>query len=335
MTLAAVLLAILSPGLPPGVPLLQAAPPAGEAEKLLDRLRTDDPAERRRAEAELLRMGAQVVPAMIHVLENATPRPEEEVSRLVRRLGSASWKERNEATAALGRLGRAAVPVIEAQIQAADPEAAWRLRSAVAEIREKAGQDEQLEDLRAAAVCDALGRTGDGRATAPLLKLLASDGPEKRPLLKLRASQALGLLRPSMTPEQADEACDRILQVLERIPAPLDKATLIQALGRLGAPAAVRPLAALLGDRSEKNVHLKRSSMAALAAIGQARGLRAVADALDSDDPYIRQAAAAVLRERAGNAFGFDPLAAPAENREAAAKFRAWGAEKFGKAWDE
>src|SRR5438105_2230179 len=128
---------------------------AGDIDKLLERLRTEDAAERRRVQAELVRLGAEAVPGMIRALESASPRPEEEVARLVRRLGSPSWKERNEATEALVRLGRSAVPVLEAQIGAADSEAAWRLRSAIAEIRDKAGQDEQLEELRAAALCDA------------------------------------------------------------------------------------------------------------------------------------------------------------------------------------
>ena len=40
------------------------------------------------------------------------------------------------------------------------------------------------------------------------------------------------------------------------------------------------------------------------------------------------------LEEPAGNAFGYDPRLSPEENREAAGKFRQWGAEKFGKDWE-
>ena len=110
---------------------------------------------------------------------------------------------------------------------------------------------------------------------------------------------------------------------------------LLKALGRLGAPGAARPLAALLADRSEKNVHLKRSCMAALASIGRPRGVRAIVDALASDDVYLRQGAAAVLEELAGGSFDFDPRKTPEENRAAIEKFRAWGASKYGKAWEE
>jgi HEAT repeat protein len=275
------------------------------------------------------------VPAIIRALERASPRPEEEVARLVKRLGSQSWKERSEATQALARLGRGAVPVLESMIAGADAEGAWRLRSAIAEIRDKAGQDEQLEELRAAALCDVLGQAGDGRAVAALLKLLAADGPEKRPQLKLRACQALGALRASMSGAQAEEAADRVLQVLERTAGPLEKAVLLKALGRLGAPGAVRPLAALLADRSEKNIHLKRSCMAALAAIGQAGGVRAIVEALSADDVYLRQGAAAVLEELAGESFDYDPRKTTEENRTAIEKFRAWGVSKYGDGWKD
>jgi hypothetical protein len=306
-----------------------------DVDKLLEKLRTEDAGERRRTQAELIRLGAEALPAMLRTLESATPRPEEEVARLVKRLESPRWKERSEATEALVRLGRAAIPVLEAKIAGADPEAAWRLKAAVAEIREKAGQDEQLEDYRAAALCEVLGQAGDGRAVAPLLKLLEADAPEKRIPLKLRASQALGLLRAAMSAGQAEEAADRILQLLERIPSPLDKAMLFQSLGRLGAPAAVRPLAALLADRSEKNVHLKRSAMAALAAIGHPRGIRAIVEALSADDVYVRQGAAALLLELAGDLFGFDPRASSDENQPAIEKIRSWGLSKYGKSWND
>jgi HEAT repeat protein len=311
--------------------LLQSA----DVDALLEKLRTEDAGERRRIQSELAARGAEAVPAMIRALESASPRPEEEVTQLVKRLGSQSWKERTEATAALVRLGRPAIALLEARIAGADPEAAWRIRSAVAEIREKAGHDDQLEELRAAALCDVLGQSGDGRAAAPLLRLLAADAPEKRPQLKLRASQALGLLRGSMTGGQPDEASDRVLQVLERMPGPLEKSLLLQALGRLGSASAVRPLAALLADRSEKNVHLKRSCASALAAIGHGRGVRAIADALGVEDVYVRQGASSALEELAGQSFGYDPRATAGENRDALAKIRAWGAAKYGKDWEQ
>ena len=308
---------------------------ADDLDKLLDRLRSEDPVERRRVQTELLRLGDAAVPAMIQALESSSPRPEEEVARQIRRLGAPTWKERNEATQALVRLGRPAIALIEAKIAAADPEAAWRLKAAVVEIREKAGRDEQVEETRAAALCDVLGQSGDARAVRPLLRILAADPPESRPELKRRTALALGPLRGKMEAAQAEEAADRVLQVLERTSAPLEKGQLIKTLGRLGGAGALRPLAALLADRSEKNVHLKQSCVAALAGLGHARGIRAIVDALGADDVSVRHAAAAALEELAGNRFGYDPRATAEENREAVGRFQEWGATKYGKAWDQ
>jgi HEAT repeat protein len=301
---------------------------------LLEQLRADDAVVRRQAQLFLVRRGADAVPALLLALESVSPRPEEEIARLVKRLEAASWKERNEATEALVKLGRPAVALLESRIAAADAEVAWRLKAAVSEIQEKAGRDEQAEEIRGAAICDVLGQAGDGRAVAPLLRLLAADAPSKRVPLKLRACQALGFLRDAMEAGQAEEAADRVLQVLERAPGALEKGLLIKTLGRLKVAGAVRPLAALLTDRSEKNAHLKRSCVTALAAIGDPRGLRAIVDALGSDDVYVRQAAGAALEELAGNGYGYDPRLSPEENREAAGKFREWGAAKYGKDWE-
>jgi HEAT repeat protein len=308
---------------------------AGDSvEALLERLRTEDAVARRQAQISLVARGAEAVPDLLRALESASPRPEEEIARLVKKLESASWKDRNAATEALVKLGRSAVAPLEARLGAADPEVAWRLRAAMAEIQEKAGRDEQAEEIRAAVICDVLGQAGDGRAVAPLLKLLSADAPSKRVALKVRACQALGLLRDGMEAAQAEEASDRVLQVLERSPGALEKALLIKTLGRLKVAGAARPLAALLSDRSEKNAHLKRCCVTALAAIGEARGLRAIVDALASDDVYVRQAAGAALEELAGNSHGYDPRLNPEESREAAGKFRRWGAEKYGKDWE-
>jgi HEAT repeat protein len=324
MTSAAVLL-----------PLLLVLQAGDSTDALLERLQNEDPTVRRQAQTILIRQGGSVLPALIQALETASPRPEAEIAALVRRLGSSSWKERHEATGALVRLGRAAVPSLEAQLASADPEPAWRIRAAVAEIREKAGQDEQAEELRAGAICDVLGQSGDGRAIVPLLRLLSADAPGKRTALKIRACQALGMLRPAMSAAQAEEAADRVLQVLERAPAPLDKGLLIQTLGALGASGAVRPLAALLGDRSERNIHLKRSCAFALAAIGQPRGMRALVEALAADDVYVRQGAALALGGASVDLSGYDPRAGAEENRSAIGRIRSWGAAKFGVAWEE
>lgn len=317
------------------LPVVLAFQSGDSLDTLLEHLQSDDSVVRRQAQMVLLRQGASALPGLLQALETASPRPESEIAALVRRLASPSWKDRHEATGALVRLGRAAVPSLEAQLPSADPEAAWRIRAAVAEIREKAGQDEQAEELRAGAICDVLSQSGDARAVVPLLRLLAADPPEKRTALKVRACQALGMLRASMDAAQAEEAADRVLQVLERAPGPLDKGLLIRTLGALGAAGAVRPLAALLGDRSERNIHLKRSCAWALSAIGQPRGMRALVEALQADDVYVRQGAAAALEGASVDLSGYDPRSESDGNRAALARIRAWGAAKYGKAWED
>ncbi len=179
-----------------------------------------------------------------------------------------------------------------------------------------------------------LAQSGDARAVPPLLRLLTSPPADQRLELKRRAAEALGHLRPAMSAAQAEEVADPVVQVLERTPGPLEKGMLLKTLGRLGSPDSVRPIAALLADRSEKNVHLKRSCIAALAAIGNPRGIRAIAEALASDEVYLRQGAAAALEELSGGPFGFDPRATAEQNREALEKIRAWGASKYGKGWE-
>jgi hypothetical protein len=312
------------------LPLLQESP-----EALLERLKTEDAAERRKIQEELLRRGREAVPAAVRALENAAPDPAARVRDLVRQLGAKAWKERNEAMRALSGLGRGAKSALEAEAQAAtDPEVAWRARAALAEIQDRAGQDERVEDFRALALCEYLGEAGDARAVPVLLRTLLT-APEAKAELRRRAAEALGKLRERMEPAQADDASEKILGLLERTPSARDKSVLVRALAGLRSPAGVRPLAALLADRSEKNVNLKRSCMAALAASGEARGLKAVVDALLSDDVYLRQGAQTLLEEAWGEALGFDPLRPAEANRAAIEKARAGWSRKFGRPWED
>jgi HEAT repeat protein len=312
-----------------------AQPAPDEIGKLLERMKTEDPVERRRLGGELFRIGPTAVDAMVRTLESGTPIPMDRVAALLRQLSSTSWKDRSGATQELAQLGRGIRTILEEAAGPADPEVAWRIRAALAEIQEKAGRDEVFEDLRAVALCGILATAGDARATAPLLRLLASGPSDQRTELRLRAADGLGQLRASMNEAQVEEAAERITAILERTAEPLAKGLLLKALGRLGTPSALHPLAALLADRSEKNLHIKRSCMAALIASDHPRAVRAVVDALDAEEVYVRQGAADLLAERAGLDFGFDPRATPEENRKATGQFRAWGAATFGKAWEK
>src|SRR5438876_3905290 len=178
--------------------------------------------------------------------------------------------------------------------------------------------------MRNIALCEFLGEAGDARAVGTLLRILASGPADPRPDLKIRAADALGKLAGRLQPAQGEAAADTVLAMLEKSASALQKGLLIRVLGRLRSPSSVRPLSALLADRSEKNLHLKRACLAALGQTGEPAALRAVIESLRSDDPYVRQAASAVLEEAMGGPTGIDPRAEVEENRDAIAKLRAW-----------
>jgi HEAT repeat protein len=301
----------------------------------MERLRTEDPAARRAALEELRGLGPPGVAASLRALESGRPGLAAQVQALVKRLEGVSWRERDAAMKELASLGKAARPLLEPFQTAADPETAWRIRAALAEIQERSGRDDSLDEARREALCEFLGEAGDGRAAAPLLAIAETGGAEAR----VRAVEALGRLRArgALDPAASEAAAERALEALQSRPPPepRPKARLIRALGDLRAAAGVRPLAALLGDRSEKNAHVKRATAAALAAVGTGPALKAVVDALLSPDAYVRQAAAALLEEAGAGGLGVDALRSPEENREAIQKARAWWAKKYGREWED
>jgi HEAT repeat protein len=299
---------------------------------LLDRLRTDDPAERGKALDKLRGRGPEAVPAALRCLEGAIGDFRERVRALVRNLSSEKWKERDEAARALAALGRAALPALQERQDSGDPEVEWRLKAVLAEIGERKGRDERLEQVQNVALCGFLGEAGDVRAVRPLAGLLAGGAPA----LRLGAAEALGRLRDRMEVAQAEEAAERVLEALADPGRPLEgaeKARFIRVLAQLRSPACVRPLAALLADRSEKNVHVKRLAMAALAAVGDAPAARALVETLLSEEVYLRQEAAGRLAGLAGEEFGYDPIGSLDANRGAVLKGRAWWSRKFGREW--
>ena len=124
-----------------------------------------------------------------------------------------------------------------------------------------------------------------------------------------------------------------MLGLVERTRLPRTRARLIRVLGGLRVRLAVRPLVRLLEDRSERDAHLKRTCIAALAAVGDAAGVRAIVEALGSEDVYVREAASVFLSGLAGNDFGFDPRGTREENAPAVEKHRAWWSNRFGVEW--
>lgn len=320
------LAALLSPPVP--------AQDKDDVEKIVESLKTEEAPQRRAALEQLLQRGAPGVAAALRALEGASPAPAERIAALLKQLAARTWKERDEAMQSLVRLGRSAQSGLEALPADGDPEVVWRVKAALSEIAERAGREDLLEEIRNVALCEFLGEAGDAGAVGTLLRILAAGAPDQKPELKLRAADALGKLAGRLQPAQAEDAADKVLAMLEKSGSPLQKGLLIRVLGRLRSPSCVRPLSALLGDRSEKNLHLKRACLAALGQTGDAQALRAVIETLRSDDPYLRQAASAALEEASGAPAGIDPRGTAEENREAVAKLRAWWAKKFNRPWE-
>lgn len=298
---------------------------------LIEDLKTEDPARQRKALEDLSRQGAAAVPAVLRAIENVNPGLAERVAALVRKLSSKKWMERDEAMQGLVRMGRYAKAALAEHENAGDPETAWRVRAALAEMTDRAGREELLEEYRNAALCEFLGGAGDARAVKALARLVGKS-PAR---VQVKAAEALGRLRGALEPAQADEAAERVLEAMERTREARLRGVYIRALGALRSEVAVRPLSGLLADKSEKNLHVKRSCAASLAAVGTAPALRAVILALSSDDPYLRDGAAAALEPLAGEVPGFDPRSGAAENGAAIETFQAWWSRKFSRAWEE
>lgn len=319
------------------IPFLSSAAAGGvqeDVESILERLRSGDASERLRALEDLRAAGAGMVPAAIRALEGGQVGLREKVGALLKRLSSESWKDRHGAARALVRLGRAARPMLEAASESSDPEVSWRVRDILAELGEGEGLEEDREGAQTAALCTLLGEAGDGRAIRTLLGLLASGRPEVR----LASAEALGRLRDRMGPQEAAEAAEGVLEIFGGVrhpPGAAEKARLLRVLGDLQSPAGVRPLEALLADRGERDVHVKRMAVAALAAIGDAASLRVVVKALGSEEVYVRQAAAVRLREVAGEDFGIDPMDPAEAGGKAVLRARAWWSGRFGEPWGE
>jgi HEAT repeat protein len=128
-------------------------------------------------------------------------------------------------------------------------------------------------------IVTALDLAGAGAAQWLALRLLASSDAEDR----VHACRALGHTR-------AEAAVQPLLDAL-RDGEWTVRAQAARALGSIGDERAVRPLAAALADESW---WVRSNSAAALRSIGE-EGLRALRDALDTNDRYARDRAAEAL----------------------------------------
>jgi HEAT repeat protein len=306
--------------------------PDTKAAALIDDLRTDDAAVRRRSVDGLIELGKDAVGAILRVLADESPGLQARVGDLVKQLASKEWKQRDEAMRSLIRLGRRAIDFLKTHAENADPEVAWRVKTALAEIEEMKPRENALDHARNAALCHVLGLVGDERAVEPLLWQLTKIQNAE---VKLRAAQALGLLRAVMNDAQAEKAGDEVVATLSGGRDRRERALLVKTLGLLRAKGAVQQLRTLVEERSERDIHIKKNAMASLAAIGDPDGFASIVKALAADDAYLREAALSVLAPLTGGDLAFDPRRDAKENAEAIAAFKAWWSRKFSKEWKD
>ncbi len=319
----------------PALVLLALAQDPGRLE-LLDRLRTEDPAARHEALAGLRRLGAEAVPDALKVLGREAPGLLERIDARAALVGRREWAERDEAMKSLVRLGRRALERIAELAAKSSGEARLRLEAAAAAIREREKSEQATELWRDAALCEFLSGTGDARAVAPLLKLLVDgvEGPaDLVSEVRVQAGLGLGRLRPAMSAEQAEQASEGILGLLESRKDRSSAGRLVRALGGLKAPGAARTLARLVEDPGGKDVHLKRTALAALGQIGDPWGLKAVVRALRAPDAYLREGARLGLAAAGAPEAAWDPAEGPAPDAVFDAA-RSWWEKKSGKGWD-
>jgi HEAT repeat protein len=148
----------------------------------------------------------------------------------------------------------------------------------------------------------------------------------------LIAAGSLSRLAARLDSVEVGTISGRVLDFLRLRKGTLDRARLVRILGRLRSRVAVKPLAGLLLDRSEPDVHLLKTVVAALAAIGGASAFHAIVESLTDPRAYVRHAAAQALREESGKNPRFD---ARDPDPESISKYRGRWEEKFGRKWTE
>jgi len=164
---------------------------------------------------------------------------------------------RNRAVALIARLGPIAVPPLLVMLEGA--------RTAV----ERGG------------AADALGRIGDSRAVARLLRALQD------PAMTVRRASMIALLRL-----EAMNAVPRIVRLLEDESGGV-RVMAAAVLGKFEDPRAVPALVRALGD---PQWYVRQASATALGEIGDRRAVRALEQANHDPRKSVARAAAAALR---------------------------------------
>ena len=171
------------------------------------------------------------------------------------------WRDpmaRNRAVALLVRMGPLAVPPLLARLEGAETAAErW-------------------------AAADALGRIGDSRAVARLLRALED------PAMTVRRASIVALLRL-----EAMNAVPRIARLLEEDESGGVRVIAAGVLGKFEDPRAVSALVRALGDAQW---YVRQASATALGQIGDQRAIAALEKATRDPRKSVARAAAAALR---------------------------------------
>ncbi|MHC4608091.1 MAG: hypothetical protein ACYTAF_14365, partial [Planctomycetota bacterium] len=129
----------------------------------IEDLRSDGEAKRRSATAQLVAAGDRAVPGLLAALRHERPGLEARVGDLVGKLGDADWKVRDAAMKELTALGRHARSALRKHREHGNPEVALRVRTALARIEERSGEEGEAEHRRDALICEILAAIGDRR----------------------------------------------------------------------------------------------------------------------------------------------------------------------------
>jgi HEAT repeat protein len=171
---------------------------------------------------------------------------------------------------------------VEALITAAADDSAPAVRGAAVDALDQLGQ-RPLEALVAELADVDPGGAADWAAAREYQEFLTADRPE----LRLAAATVLGRIGG----EQAVSG----LQKRFDDPDHRVRARAVRACGRIGARAVVPHLAEALG--TDDSPQVRREAAEALGAIGDDRGVDALADALDDPNSDVRRAAVVALGE--------------------------------------
>ncbi len=305
-------------------PVLQEEP----LQKAFDGLRVQDKKRRLAAEEQIRAAGKAALPFALRALEGGDPGVKKRVDLLVKKLSLPSWEERDRAMRDLIEIGFPVLSLLEDHYGTPDPEVSWRLRVIQARLRETIVRGKEDENRRKVFLLEVIGNTNSRKAVPLLLEYL--EDPEFA--IQIAAARSLSRLVGLMKKTEVDATAGRVVDLLRGRTRALDRARLVRILGRLGAPVSVKPLAGLLLDQGEPDVHLLRNVLVALSKIGTAAALHAVICCIDDARLYIRYAAQQVLEEISGRKSAFDPRGG---NKDAATLYRKWWEEEFGKSWTE